>query len=580
MNDSVDKPTSRRWLLLVLLGVLCHAPALGWEFLADDHGHELILSGAVEHESLRPWALYDFGTLAEQLHQRDSLGTFPYWTPDAWRVKFLRPVSSLVRWFEHVVTGGSAVGTHAFGLLWWGLLLVLAHRFFRGLGLSTRAAGWGLLFLALESGNVASVGWPANRNSVVEAIFLLASLTTFLGTASVRGRGGSLALAFLATLAKESGVVAFPLLAWLAWRRGERRFAMVALGCAAAYLGAYVALGYGSNTPFYPTPWAEPVAWAERLGVLLPCLWVFAATPLSSDVAQLVPGLVGAYVVLGVLLFATLGSALRSAARDLGAFPWLFVLATLLPQAGAPLSDRLFLVPGIAMAALLGAFVVRVGERVAAGEARLVQRWGRVALVAGAGALSGLALVQVGVAFGGVTRFARDAVVEAEVGDPAVGPREVIVLQAPSQLVALQPRSGWMYFADDPDVRFWSLSFSREGVAFRRTGEHLFELTTTGAPFFSGLFASVFLTADVELEVGARWTNEVMTVRALEIREGRPTRVEVELRTSLDDPRVRFLRWRPGREGGPAGRWVHVPPPAIGQEVVVQAVPSPLPFLP
>lgn len=609
--------TSAWAVLVVLLSLVLHAPSLGWGDFADDHVHALALEGELEELGMHPLALYEFGDLRalsaeaseEVLVNDPRLAAFPYWTGEGWRARFLRPVASLVRWVETTAFDGSPFWAHAAGLGWWALLLVLSWRLFLVLGLAPRAALWALLFLGVENGTGLVVGWSANRNSTVEGVFLLAAVLVFL-RASARGSGPGLGLAFLlaalATLAKESGVATLALFAgwcWLgrrsvaarlgaadagrAFERGRQRWAGAAVALALVYVLAYVALGYGTESLFYPTPWGQPQAWLERAGLALTGGVVTVVTPLATDAVQVFPGSAPVFAGLGLVLAFALGSRLWPAGRAHPAGPFLafWALVTTLPQAGAPLSDRLFLVPMVGVAGLFGLFLEATRRRASEGWASAAERWTARGLVLSAGVASGLALLAFGVQMGRVAAFSRAAVETAEVGVARSDGAEldVFVLQSPSQLVSLQPQATHTRLTGREDVRWHVLNATRRGVRWSRTGPRSFRLESLDEPFLTSLFERVFLTEELALEAGdsRTWTRPGLTVSVAAVENGHPRAVDVTLPHDLDAAQTAWLVWDGEAENGAAlGLWRRIAPPPVGRSIDVPSAPAPIPLLP
>ena len=597
-EDSLDPTTvRRRAALVILLSLLLHAPSLGWGYFADDHVHKLVLDGELREEGYVPWALYEFGVLADRPELRDVEGTFPFWTGDDWKAQFFRPLSSVVRWGEHVVSGGSAVVVHAFGLAWWGLFLLLAWRLYAALGLAPRAALWALTILAVENGNGMTVGWSANRNSIVEGVLVLGAVLAFVeGTRT--GSRARLAIAFacavLALGAKESGVAGAALLAGWAWsgrratrtlafERGRVRWAALAAVLATGFVVAYVAAGYGTRSLFYPTPWGEPLAWLERLAVTLPGGVVAMTTPLATDAVHVVEGITVPTVTLGILLALWLAKRLGPSATAHPAGPFLvaWILVTLLPQAGAPLSDRLFLLPLVGAAALLGIFLEATRLRMRAGWAGRAERVTRTGLIVSCVVLSAVGLFAFEWTMLRTAAFSRAAITTAEVGPVAAVRRDVFVLQSPSQLVSLQPTAVHASLTGDEELRYRVLNATRRGVRWTRTGERSFRLESLDDPFLTTIFERVYLTRELELEPGHLWSVGDLTVRVVTTEDGLPRTLEFVLDRSLDDERIRFLAWDASVENPVAhGKWVHVPVPEVGATVTIETARAPLPLLP
>lgn len=576
---------SGRWAALVIaLAVLLHAPSLGWGFFVDDYNHQLVLSGRLEHPSMKPWSVYDFGTV-DDLRAIGREAHLPFWTSPDWKARFLRPLTSLSLWLDHALFGANAVGGHATSLAWLALWLLLAWRLYLALGLPARAAGWGLLFLALEDGKLLPVGWLANRNSLLEAAFTTAAV---LAVARVRPRGAGLAaglaLSAAAMLCKESGVVAPVLVAlWLvldARRRGDLRSSrapvLACAGLAGLWLAYLLGAGYGTHSRFYPTPWGEPREWLAQLGVLVPTGALAMLSPFSPEPLLLHPEWTAPCVALSVLVVVPVAVLAWRAARALPFAPLLaaWPLLTLLPRAGAPPSDRLLDVPMIGAAALLGLLVQRALDRDGPmgmrGRGPRAAAW---ALVVLAGPLSGLSLLGRGIGTTSVAAFLRSTATEAEVGEPREGGTDAVVLTVPSQFAGLALGSVFAVETGRDDVRFRTLQMARRGLRWIRVGERSFELESLDEPFLTAAVEGVFLARAERWAPGRTWTTDAFAVTAAGVEDGRLVRLRFDVDRPLEDPSLRFLAWRDGR-------LARVEPPPIGAATVLPAPAPPFPLLP
>jgi hypothetical protein len=579
-GEQAGRPT--RWAVaaVVALAVALHAPSLLWGFFADDYSQQLVLRG-VTIGSMRPWSLYDFGQLdPAQLATFEQAG-YPWWMGADWKVRFFRPLSSLTLWLDHVLFGDQAIGYHLSSLAWFALALVLVHALFRAIGLGPKRALLALLIFGVHSGSAVPVGWIANRNSLVALVLevgaVLAVATSRRASSSPSRAALALAMALglASALSKESGVAALALVAlFLVWhaRRPVARAALP-LVLAAVYLIAYLACGFGARTPFYPTPWSDPARFAGNLALLLPGSVPSLCGLFSLDLAFLLdeqrPYLIVAALVLAGLIVAAAWPVLR---RCDAAPLWLgWWLVTLLPQGSAPPSDRLLLTTAVASSALLAELVARALAK-GAPHGRATRLAARFLLVAST-AIAALSLLAAQEGTRLLAVQSRQAVLEADVGDPSLGRREVFLLQAPNALAALSPGATWAAEREDRDLRFWSLQQGRRGLRWRRIDARSFELVSLDRPFLDLPFESVLLSRPLAPRQGERWRRSAFEVAATEV-DGHGLRtLRFTCQRDLDDARNRFLVWR-------QGRWVHVPPPAIGQELVLPPVEPLLPFLP
>jgi hypothetical protein len=413
---------------LLALGLLAHLPALWVGFLADDHAQRLALRAAPDSVGgLAPLDLYDFGSAAEP-------GTFqelPWWTAQDWSVRFLRPVTSLSRWLDHLLFGDLAVLHHWHSLALFGLLLLLLWRLYGRLGLDPRTRWLALALFAVDESTVVPVAWLANRNSLLEALCAAGALLC----ASARPARPLLALllAALATLSKESGLLLLLVVPLVLPRtRGTRPWAsLLGWALALAYLGVYWALERGANSRFYPEPWEAPLdALLRAPGFLLQALAALW-TPFAPDLSFYRPDWAIALRLLAAPLAALWIWLLWSARRHLPAqspFLLLLLLATLAPQVAAPESNRLLLLPAAIAAPLLAsALLARPAKPLARGAL-----WLALPLSALSSLSQGLLLVVFG-------QESRRFVAEVAEWSQAQQASSVILLSLPNPLVGLTP---------------------------------------------------------------------------------------------------------------------------------------------
>lgn len=573
-TQSHSRPWQRvAWPLVVLLALLLHAPSLGGGFMADDFGIQLVLDGRVESSTWKPWNLYDFGALADAPSGAVEQGAFPWWTSADWRLRFLRPLTSLSLWLDHGLFGASALAGHAVSMLLFAALLWAAHAVYLRLGLSPVAALLALTVQACDTGSLMPVGWIANRNSLLEGLFALLAVRAGLEAvqrASAGAAAASFILAALSVASKESGVHVFLLLAWMFWRARERapwmaRAAAALVVCAGVYLIGYALAGYGSNAIFYPLPWCAPQNFAERALTLAACAPLSVVSPFTADLVVLRPDL-HVPIVLCALLFG--GAVVCCIARRLRGDPRALLLLlwgtlALLPQAGTPPSDRLMFTPMIPWSALLALYLTQLWSARTRGEVGRPERAMGGAILVGASLLSSVALLMGGVALSSGADTLRRAVSEAEVAAEEPGARDAFLLQAsPSALMALSPGAAWVAQGGREDVRFHPLQSGQRSMAWIRTGPKSFALETRDGQFLNNVFESVFLTRALRPNESIFVARSAYELRGTADDRGALLRIELELPSPLEDLRWRFLVYEDGR-------LQHRPPPAIGETIVV-----------
>lgn len=568
-----------RWLLaaVLLLGVLLQSPSLGMGFYADDYVHQLVLRGEVDLPHLAPHALYDFGVASDWKLVEGASGSLPWWTDGDWKIRFFRPLASLSLVLDHALFGSHAAGYHAMSLALYALALLLAHRLYRALGLAPGLALGALALFAATNGAALPVGWPANRNTLLGTLLTLAAVLAVVRPQEARRAGRialALALALGACLCKESGVIALALVALRLWplarARAEegaasapRAGVALALLLALGFLAFLAAAGYGTRSLFYATPWHEPLRFAGRVGVLATAGVLRLFAPVSLDLQTMKPQLALPIALMAAPLVLMLGLRV---ARRVGGDPRARFLAAwlalgLLPQGSAPASDRLLLDAAFGSAGILALYLGAVLGRQGRSSTTSPERFGARSLLFCAGPLCALfAFAQ----SAGISAVARDLLrrnLDTEVGSPALGRREIVVLQSASALIPFTLPATWSVESEDRSLRFWIFQMGRRGLEWTREDERSMVVRSLDEPFLTHLFERVYRSIPPP-RAGARFANELFELEVLESEREGPRALRLVFSLPLDAPRLIFLADREGVLRA-------IPPPAIGETKLV-----------
>jgi len=590
MRVELPDPAARPRLALALVvafGLLLQAPSLFLGFYADDYAHRMVLGERSELMPMRSWNLYDFGTRADWESFEAAEGAFPWWTSPDWAVRFFRPLTSLSLWLDQIVWGERAFGHHVTSLALYALLLWLVQCAFRELGLAPRAALLGLVLFALSDASVIPVGWVANRNSLLEALFAVAALVVVAREPSVPRAGailGALACAALAALSKESGVFAFPLVALFLLLRSRgyssgspRAIAGAAVACM-LFLGWIAGLalaGFGTRSLFYVTPWHEPLRFASNVLVLLTGGLVSLAGPFPLDLATIAPEskllLVLAGLVLGLPLTVWIARSVRRR-PGVGTLA-LWTLLFLVPQGGVAPSDRLLFGSSIGAAGLLALFFEAQRERRLGGVSSRTARGLTMLLFVAATFGSGASLLVQELGLVGLADHLRTKALATDAGPRAHDAVEVIVLQTESQMQAFTLGETWRGEGGDPRVRFWLAQAGTRPLRWTRVNTSAFELESLGEPFLTGLFERVYLAHEPAFAPGTTWHTALFTVEAMAASDAGLRTLRFTLDRPLDAPSIRFVR-------PVEGVLTRIDPPQVGAPLVLEEPVPSRPFVP
>lgn len=589
-NAKDERRVSRKaWVLCILAIIVLRLPALTWGFGFDDYAHQIILAEEFEHDTLTPWSLFDFGGTPQEGEPGYEEGAFPFWADTDMSARFLRPVTSASLMLDHKLFGRDAAGYHPTQIAGFALLLVLLARLYLALGLSQGMALLATCMFGLEDGSTIVVGWIANRSTLLAALGLVLGLL-FLnrGLASRERRPAALALAILCGLfavgAKESGAGVLAIFASAAlaglvpgWRASGSRARTVGVICAAlgaAYICGYFALGYGTHSAFYPTPWTNPSGFLSYLALHLTSGVATCAGPIVTDVGFLHEHLRPAIIVSGLGLLLVLARPVARSVRQLEAGRLFLAIGvlTMLPQTMAAPSDRLAFLPMVGWAPLLACAVLRGWRSSVA-----LARFGSRALATLTLILSPLYILLISNALGMQLNLSRQAMVEAEVQGDAALRREVFVLQAPFATMMLSVGPLYAIETGERDVRIWPLQNGRRGLRLTRTSARSFRFETTDASFLTLPFEYVYRVRQAPPEVGHVYKTSLFHVRVEAVDERGARSFELSLAPEvpgdLTGEQYSFLHWD-------GERLRHTPLPAVGETADLATAPEPFPMAP
>jgi len=576
-------------LFLTLLGLLAlRVPGFQVGLAFDDHVHQAVLDGAIDHPTMGPLSLYDFGRFADLRERADAWGGYPFWVDEELEIRFFRPLASASLALDHALFGDWAPGYHAVNLLLFGLLLLLARRLWVELGLPPVTALLALCIYGLEDGSHSVVvGWIANRNSLLEAVLVVCGL---LIASSGGGRGEArtgrrlflaLAVTWLAVLTKESGIAGLLSLAVLLLMapvaglratplRLRRLFAAIAVGLALLHPVLLFSAGYGSTSQFYALPWRAPQSFLEHLSVHATVGLATSLGPFSSDVAFMQPQLRPVLIAVALACLIAVARPLRRALMESEAVRFLacFGLLSFLPQLVAPPSDRLIFVPMLGFAPWIAVTLERLWRRGTSDRDARAVRVGAIVLGFMVLPLSAFgSLAQQG-GFSKLAGLSRDLLerLPEELGTPL--PRDIFFLQTPIALMALNPGPTFWAVHGEAPPRFWPLQAGRRSLEWTRTGAGTFELESLDEPFLGGPMEKLFRCTGGVPESGREYLAPGFRVVILD--GGRRLKLELD---GLEPEAAAFLAWD-------GERWQGVPTPQIGEAVIIPEGKPPLPMVP
>jgi len=577
-------------VIVAVMALASSSIAVG--FLTDDHGFRAALRSTSE----RAPAAYDLfrfvpgGVEANQ--RRVRYGAQPWWAAPDLKIHFLRPLTSLAFAVDDRMFGAAPLGYHLSSLAWYLALLVAAGALLRRL-LPAAAATLALAVFGLSAAHVEGYAWISARHVVIAGALGAAALVARWS----RHRWLAPVVFVVALASSEAALAVAPL--WLAlelgagarpWRRRLRACVPVVV-LSGLYLAGYAALGGGTRgSGGYHDPLADPVGFAALAAIRVPLLVGCAALGIPAELAHVIAE--WQLCVVGLAAVGVVGLAWRltaprprtrspavgadaaargqpdgvpgavapnlsadvaaaAGARALGWFVVGGVAATVLGAAGVP-SGRVLVIPDLAFAAVIG-WVLERG---------LAARFPGRTL---AGVLAAVHLVVAPIAVvRAVGRHAQRArgteAIAARIVELAPPLGRVLIVWASDPMVFVYPRAILADVAPGT-VRCWSVwSAARASHRVTRIAEHTLTIEPLGRTLLDGSFDELYRGADRPFEVGATVEQCGATIRVAAVRDGRPARLEVTLRRSLDSPEVMLMVWRDHE-------LVRFVPPRLGETV-------------
>jgi hypothetical protein len=532
-------------VIAVALGLAARSIAIG--FLTDDHGFRAALHARNGHAP----AAYDLfrfvpGDLVGNARGMRS-GRLPWWSAPDLKIHFVRPLTSLAFALDEHMFHDRPLGYHLVSLAWYAALLLVAASWFRRL-LPAPAATCALAVFAWAAAHVEAYAWISARHIVIAATFAAAALAA---VAARRSRAWAALLLALGLTASEAALAAVPIWAALevaAWDRSwHARLSRVVppVSLAMAYLMVYHWLGGGTRASGgYHDPAADPGAFLSVAMTRLPALLGSSALGIPAELALTVPGWklaclgVASAGVVALAWHCTRPRGSGADHRQGGTMAWLAlggVVATLPGIAGFP-GGRVLVIPDLAFAALLGLVLHR---------GLVASRSGRALALLLAVAHLGLAPVTTAHAMTRLIRRSQETrAIAAQIERDLSASGVAFIVAASDPMVYLYPRTILSDVAPHAVRCLSTLSAARSGHRLTRTGGHTFVLEPMERPLLDGSFDQLFRSSSRPFAVGDTAEQCGAKVRIAAVNRGLPTRLEVEMRSALDDEELALLVWQ------------------------------------
>jgi len=573
-------------LVLIALAIVMLAPSLTTGYATDDHLHRVVLRDETLIEGFHPTTLDLFvfasGERADMRALMDR-GVFPWTTDPDLKLAFFRPLSALTHLVDNALWPEAPALAHAQNLVWFAILLAVLARLYRRVQVEAWVAGLALLLYALDDVHGPTVGWIANRQAIIAAVFgFLAVLAHHRWRRDGWRPGAWVAPVWLALslLAGESGLatagylVAHSLTLDPAPAR-ERAKALLPYGAVLVAWGvSYVALGYGARgSGLYVEPLANPLAFLAATTSHLPVLLTGQLAGVWSEIYAALPLTVARWVVVGCVVYGLLLlDALKVVLKvsPEARFWALGMFLSALPICGTVPADRLLIFVGVGAMGLVACFL-RAPEGTPG--VRSPSRLRRVSVRSWVGGLV-LAHLVFGPLFLPVRALTMQTVASS-VGranasiplGPEVVHQTIIAVNPPADpYLAFVPIMRASERQPLPAAVRW-LAVGQSDVTLVREDARTL-LVRPAAGYLAMPTEQLVRDARLAFRVGQVVTLAGVTVEVTELSDdARPAATRWRFEQPLEDPGYVWLRWA---DAGPG--FVPFVPPPIGTTVIVPKV--------
>lgn len=588
LQSALSRP--RAVVVIVLMSCVLMLPSVFGPFALDDHIFAVLgrSDPGIAGLQSRPWDLLTFttGDVASNRALIDEGALLPWWAHERHLNSLLRPLSVLTHRIDLALWPHSAALAHLHSILWFAGLLWVLSWLYAEISSERWVACLALLLFAIDDVHGATVGWIANRNAILAALFGALGLL-FHHRARDPQRKGSRAPAIalsalcvaLALASAESGVIVYAYLFGYAVtldrdavrldRARGLSSALLALWpfvpIGLAWRWIYKAGGFGTfASDAYLDPAQAPLTFVSALSRNLPALLgsqLGPGLPLAdamfwAPLDQTLPVQALAWltlVVMGVLLLPTLLTS------PVSRFWALSLVLGAVPLSASALGDRLLLPIGIAGSALVAQAIahwVDLAREAQVGLRHVMPRIALVMLVLPAVVVSPL-LLPMRASLMGMLGTTLEHAQRAMPHTPDVTDKTLVIVNAPvdvavSYIQIARAREG----VPRPAHLRWLVTASSE-FSVQRTSERVLRVHKDKGLLYTAPERH-YRAASLGFTRGDGVRVREMSARIVALtRDGRPQTVDFTFDRPLEDrgylfyawERTRFVRWSLPRVG-------------------------------
>jgi hypothetical protein len=567
-------------LIIAVLAALAMVSALGGGWQLDDWFQRSRILGYGDANPIQIFVPYDGNPLHNQ--QQMAFGTLPWWASRHLHLAFFRYASTLSTLLDYRLWPDHPALMHLHSLLWLAAAVLAAALLYRELLGATWVAGLAALLYALDGAHAVPAAYLADRNALIAACFGFFSILTFVRCREHERRSQGWLSALLFALALSAGEIGLATAAYLlayalTLDRGPLWTRIRGLLAHGGVLGVWALVyrlgNFGSNgSGFYVDPLREPVGFAAAFWQHAAFLLMGQWTPVPAELSLVfAPGTPAALYlrVFSIAVVAVLAALfIPLALCDRVARFWtLGAVLSLVPIAAVGPENRLLGFVGLGSMGLLAQLAQVAFARVSSGTAPgLWKRFSQAAVMV----LLPLHLLAAPLL--GVERIAYQAkassrMMRAIASVPSgarIASQTLVLVNPPDHiyLVTAIPVVKQLEKLPMP-LRIRALS-SGSALEITRTGPRSLSVRFL-TEFFPTAFSRFARSRNDRFFAGQRLQLPGLLVAVQSLNaQGDPEQVLYRFSVPLDDPSLRWMRWK---EGG----YVPWTPPPIGQTVRLRA---------
>ena len=358
------------FLIFITFMVYSHTFDAGFVF--DDYAQQEMLK--LITGSQREMNLFSFIRTPEEATYYTQMTAVPWWTNTNWRIRYLRPIATLSHLFDYTLWGSNPLPYHVHNVILYALLVVLLYVFYGALCRHDLTAFCGALVFALQPCHYMTVRWPASRNDIICALFLVVSFICYLRFREKKKPLFSILFFcsyILALLTKEIAFIFPALFFTYDWIRAKNLQDLISARWKvyltlfiinSCYYLFYQLYGYGSYW------YGERVLQEYPLDFLKASSTYLCSLFYGGVFASAGPDFLARYWFLVAVLLLIVGYLVSRIWKQKDRFPeirlcTLWIVLPLPFIVIPPLNDRLLIIPSIGFAYLAALAIVQLGKK-------------------------------------------------------------------------------------------------------------------------------------------------------------------------------------------------------------------------